>query len=144
MKKRYILLFSLFGGLVMGFGPGGFDFSADLGGGFTLWRPNSQGVTVLSYGATKDIPPRVDECATDRSRFILALRRDPKDSELEGPQPRVKEDFWLIDRVSPTWLIFSEVKLYGPMDKASFDGLKLKLGVPASLVLKDIYQFRPD
>jgi hypothetical protein len=109
-------------------GPGSQDFDYDLTGGYVLIRTSADHIEVrpeISDATTPVIRTKVVEVAWDK-KFILAERQ-----QLRGDN---RIDFWILD-TEPR-------KLYGPFDEPSFLSMRKELGVPESLVLKDVYSYK--
>lgn len=124
-------------------GPGHSDFSAHLAGDYFISRTSGLNVRISpeSYvEGTPVIPSLVVECATD-GRFILAKRngmkrRSPNDlNDTSEDKDSEVVDFWILDSKKPN--------VDGPLTKAEFLILRRSLGISESVVLRDIYEFRP-
>ena len=123
--------------------PGHSDFSAHIAGDYSIYRTNGLNVVISPQGygpGTPVIPNLVVECATD-GRFIIAKRNgmkrrspnDPKDTS-EDRDPEVV-DFWILDT--------QQSHVDGPLDEAEFTKLRRSLGISESVVLRDVYEYRP-
>jgi len=127
-------------------GPGTADFNVELVGGYELWRTSSHQVTITPKGIVTEsspmVPPKVLECGFD-DRFIVAKReglkrRSPDNSQDTYMEPdRSVVDYWIIDTKKPA-------KTYGPLSEADFLAKRLQLGVPPSVTMKNISEYRPD
>lgn len=124
-------------------GPGLSDFSAHLAGDYSIHRNNALDIAISpnSYDtSTPVIPSLVVECATD-GRFIIAKRNglkrrspnDPKDT-FEDRDPDVV-DYWILDSKQP--------HVDGPLTEEDFIRLRRSLGIDESIVLRNVYTFRP-
>ena len=124
-------------------GPGHLDFSAHLAGDYFIHRTSSIQVFIAPEGYNDGAPiieSLVVECGTD-GRFIIAKRNgmklrnpnDPNDT-FEVQDPDVV-DYWILDVKQP--------HVHGPLKEVEFAGLRRSLGVSESVVLRDVYDFRP-
>ena len=86
------------------------------------------------------IPTKVIECDADK-RFIIAKRQGLKRRSPNNPNDTYEEpdtrvvDYWILDTSAP--------KVFGPLTLNEFNDQRKVLAVPSSLVLKDVYSFRP-
>ena len=124
-------------------GPGLSDFSAHLAGEYSIYRNNGLDVVISPQGycsGTPVIPSLVVECATD-GRFILAKRNGMKRRSPNNPNDTFEDrdpevvDFWILDSRQP--------HVDGPLTEAEFSKLRRSLGISESVVLRDVYEFRP-
>lgn len=75
-------------------------------------------------------------------RFVLARQQelkprspnDPNDTYME-PAPG-KFHYWILDTSIPA--------THGPLTQTAFDAEKKRLQIPLGLMLKDVYEFRPE
>lgn len=125
------------------FGPGSFDFSVKIAGGYYIHRTSSHQIMIAPEAwndSVPTIPTKVIECGTDK-RFIIAKREglkrrspnNPKDT-YEEPDPNVI-DYWILDTAVP--------KVFGPLTLDQFNDKRKLLEVPTALTLKDVCSFRP-
>ena len=119
-------------------GPGMADFSAELCGGYSVWRTSAHQITIHRNDSAPRIPAKVCELGHDH-RFIIAKQNhlklrslDPQDGYME-PDPGVFS-YWILDTDGPT--------AYGPLTQAEFLQKRQELGVPDSITLKDVYEYR--
>jgi hypothetical protein len=141
IRSKHTLLIALafLSGCDFGFGPGLYDFKADLAGGYTLYRTSPDEIVIA--GPSGDaIPTKVVEIAHDQ-KFILAkqqhLRRRTPGSETdtyEEPAPG-EYSYWILN-LAPT-------TIHGPLDAKQFMTKRLELKVDPSLSLRDVYDYAP-
>lgn len=128
-----VVIFALTSSVCFGFF-GYQDFDYKLCGGYSLMRRSAHQVDIVPQehnDRTPIIPEKVIEVAWD-TRFILAKRQEVKKDHEPVPD---QFDFWILDTKKPV--------VYGPLKKDDFDKKRKKLGIPDSLVLKDIYEYAP-
>ena len=126
-----------------GFGPGAADFSAPLPHGYFIYRSSAHQVKVAprSWDAsTPIIPSEIVELDHDDT-FVIAkqqhLRRrspnNPSDT-YEEPDPGMFS-YWILKLSVP--------KVWGPLTFADFEAKRTELGVPRTLKLHDVYDYKP-
>ena len=74
---------------------------------------------------TPVIPTKVIELAWD-ARFVIAKQQIVRLGD--------KYQFWILDTTIP--------KVWGPFEESAFNGKKKELGIPDSLELKDVNQYK--
>lgn len=136
------LYFSVFPFDILGAGHA--DFSAQLAGDYWLFRTSAYQIMIApEAGVTDDtpiVPTMVVECATD-GHYIIAKRhglkrRSPSDpTDTYEEEDASKQDYWILDTLTP--------KALGPFDAAGFSRAKAELAIADSLVLRDVYDYRP-
>jgi hypothetical protein len=123
--------------------PGQGDFSKKIAGEYYIHRTSAHQIMIAPLGwsdETPIIPTKVVECDFD-SRFVIARqqelqRRSPNDPKDTYAEPALgKFHYWILDAMAP--------KVYGPFTEEEFTSQRTTLGVPESLILKDVYTFRP-
>ncbi len=124
-------------------GPGHSDFSAHLAGDYSIYRTSGLNVVISPQGygpGTPVIPNLVVDCATD-GRFIIAKRNGVKRRSPNEPKDTFEDrdlevvDFWILDTQQP--------HVDGPLTEAEFTKLRRSLGISESVVLRDVYEYRP-
>ncbi|WOO43749.1 DUF3997 domain-containing protein [Rubellicoccus peritrichatus] len=125
-------------------GPGTHDFHAPVSNGYSIWRTSSHQISIApdSYvsGSTAIIPTKVIECDFDE-RFVIAKRQGLRQSNPDDTHSTHKEpdpsvfDYWILDT--------SQAVVYGPFNSNEFREKRKELGVPNSLALKNVYDFKP-
>jgi hypothetical protein len=125
-----------------GYGVGGADFSARLSGSYYLSRTSTDEVMISpetwNY-SIPTIPAKVVECAVD-GRFILAKRQAFKTTGSDAEDIRKLSepgafDYWILDVREP--------RVFGPLQETAFARHRQQLGISDSIVMRDIYEFRP-
>jgi hypothetical protein len=117
------------------------DFSTKIAGDYHIHRTSAHQIMIAPRSwsdETPVIPTKVVECDFD-SRYIIARQQElqrrnlnPSDTYME-PAPG-KFHYWILDVRHP--------RVYGPLTPDEFAAQRKELGVPESLVLKDVYSFR--
>jgi hypothetical protein len=125
------------------FGPGASDFSASLPNGYFVHRSSAHQIMVAPQSwssSTPIIPTKVVELDHDGTWVIAKqqhLRRrspgNPQDT-YEEPDPGVFS-YWILNTATP--------QVWGPLDQQQFAATRNELGVPGTLALQDVYNFRP-
>lgn len=126
------------------FGPGYQDFAASLPHGYMLYRTSAHQITVWPGAGSAEkaeiIPAKVVELAHD-DIWLLARQQhlqrrspnDPRDT-YEVPAPDVFS-YWIVNMATHERL--------GPLDESAFTARRSELGIPAALVLHNVYDYRP-
>ena len=126
------------------------DFTAKLCGGYILARTSAHSVTIVPEKGWNDktpiIFPKVIEVGHDK-RFIVAKRNVMKQ---RNPDQTITSydritnygmeldpgvfDYWILDTAAPI--------AYGPLTWEEYTDKRSELGIPDSVVLKDVYEYR--
>jgi hypothetical protein len=146
MKKLclFALVAFLTTGCDMGFiGPGTADFITELCGGYSVYRTSAHQIMIAPTSGWNDstpiIPEKVCELGHDH-RFIVAKQNHLKRRSPDNPQDTYMEpnpgvfSYWILDTVGPA--------VYGPLTMEKFLQKRQELGVPDSITLKDVYEYR--
>ena len=141
MKKMWVI--ALAGFILSGCGLGGFaDFSAELCGGYILARNSSHDIWVVPKTGWTSPPPMIfpkvvevghDQCFIVVKRQELKQRNPDNPNEVLEPVPGVF-DYWILDTTTPI--------AHGPFTLEEYTVKRTELGVPESIVLKDVYEYR--
>lgn len=139
-----LLLAGLLGGCdPAAFGPGASDFHAPLSGDYSVYRSSAHEIKITpgSWNAsTPVIPTMVVELDHDNTWVIAKQQhmrlRDPN-GRPDGPREPVPDKFsyWILNTRS--------AQVWGPLTDEQFASTRSELGVPASLKLHDVYDYRP-
>jgi hypothetical protein len=116
-------------------GPGPADFSVKLVGDYFLHRTSGIDIFIAPEvwnGGTPMIRKTVSECVVHR-HLILARRVDNYPSK--GTNDSAVGDYWILDT--------SIKEAFGPMTREEFALKRKALGVPDSVVLRDVNSYRP-
>jgi len=126
-----------------GFGPRNGDFSAALPHGYFVHRTSGHQIMIAPQGWTPDtpiVPTKVVEMDHD-DHFLIAKqqlleRRSPHNPNDTYEQPKPNSfQYWILDLQSP--------RVCGPLTLAEFEAERSHRGVPQSLRLHDVYDYRP-
>ena len=146
--KVHWLLFVGVGLLVFGcnglaYGPGVSDFSAELSNDYFIHHTSAHQIVVapISFNdETPIIPTRVIEVGYDQN-FIVAkqqllerLNPDTPNDGLLAPIPDAFQ-YWILD--------FQAEKFHGPLTLEDYRSKRTTLGVPETIQLSSVYDYRP-
>lgn len=120
------------------------DFDIDLSGGYSLIRSSAHMVTINkreseAIWGEAIIPAKVIELAWN-DNYILAKREGLKLRNPDNPDDRYeipdesKIDYWILD--------VENGEVYGKLNEQDFIKKKNELGVPNSLILKDVDSYK--
>jgi hypothetical protein len=115
--------------------PAAADFGAPLAGDYVLYRTSARNVGVSPLGGfgqqTPRIPKKVLELAHD-DRYVIAKQQPNPTLSGHDPGPF---SYWILDTSPP--------EVFGPLTIREFEALRLELGISSSLVMQDVYTYRP-